>query len=156
MGRRAKQPDLVAPQADPPKPKGLTPEASVWWDGVIRQKSGQLGPTEAFMMEAITKFMKLGGQYVERLDAESVIRQKAPDFSAHNEELVLKNYSTCVHNIVRLASEMGLTPRSRKQVPAVNADRKKKVAPKTSLDALKPTQFPTGTTGQRNGKHVGR
>lgn len=154
MGRKAKEAELIHAYPDPSPPDGITEEAAEWWTGVVRQKPGQLGPTEVFMMRTITKLMKLGQDYAERLDVESDVRQNYPEFSATTEKTVLENYSTCISNITKLAGEMGLTPRSRRQVVAVTADRKKKAAPKTSLDALKPKTFKPSANG--NGKHVGR
>lgn len=156
MGRRKAEPELVDPHPPPRRPGGMSEEAAEWWEAVVARKPGAVGPTEAVLLKMGADTLKLMARYQERLDAESEVRREHPDLPASVEEQVIKNYTACMGNFLRVVGEMGLTPRSRKQVAAAQTDRKKAAAPKTSLDTLKPQTFPAGTKPNGKGRHVDR
>jgi len=143
MGRRPADPDLLAPYPTPDKPAGLCPEASAWWDRVLKYKRGQIGPTDAELLRYAGEIMGFLRDYRDRLNKESAIRRERPELPPTIEEIVGRNYCNFLSNFVRLVTEMGLTPRSRKQVPPSVLERRKKGPPKTILDSLKPEAIPT-------------
>jgi hypothetical protein len=173
MSRDRKPVPKVEAYPDPVKPPGMGELASRWWDQVIACKRGQIGPLESFLVERGCYWLGL----IELLQSESArlmsgavpgppVRRARPGRPRRDEEApaaasalsplvtiprikeIAQSIGVVEFQFLRICSELGLTPKSAKQIkptkviPAGSADPQSRRRPSTALDALRPRDLP--------------
>lgn len=146
MGRHKATPKIHDALPAPRRPDGISEAAVEWWDGIVAARPGAISPHEAVILKMGCDWITLHTEWVARLRGENQLRGMPVQ-----QEALVRNLTASTANVLRIAAEMGMTPKSRKNVAVTKAVEKKAAAPKTSLDDLRPSAMPT--FGAKNGTH---
>jgi phage terminase small subunit len=135
-------PDLAAwrsgdgpPPAPPKKPKGLSREASKFWDEVVRTRGPAVRESDWSMLLVLAKV------WVRLQDVERDLDEaETPADKKH----AMVNYAILIDKYSQVAQQFGLTPKSRAAMPAAepaaSAKPKVETRPRTRMDSEKPPE----------------
>jgi phage terminase small subunit len=150
MGRRKDEGPLEeAPEHPRPKPpEGISAEALEWWDGVLAEAKGSISPHQAVILKIGCRWITLFSTWEQRLRTERAMNALKPV----DRHALVENLTLATKNVLLIAGEMGLTPKSKRYIGKSRRVDKKKAGPRTKLEDLKPSQFkPFGAVNGVNG-----